>query len=266
MKRNLVGQIFGNLTVIEYAGSVKHNPYWLCACTCGSTKKIAGGSLVRGLSKSCGCRMRLPHDLSGNRYGRLIAQELVRVEGKLKWKCLCDCGRTSDVLARCLTVGHTRSCGCFGLESKATNLQHGMHKTAIYKIWTGIISRCSNPNNQAWKHYGGRGIRICDEWRNDFMQFYADVGPRPSAKHSIDRYPNPNGNYEPCNVRWATQAQQIENRKTTIYVTHDGLTLPSFEWAKLIGIGSDTIRDRIKAGLPTERVLAPKGQAGRLHA
>lgn len=86
---------------------------------------------------------------------------------------------------------------------------------AEFNVWRSARHRCSNPNAQSWKNYGGRGIRMCERWANDFAAFLADVGPRPSPRHSIDRV-DVNGNYEPGNVRWATRAEQTQNRRNTI--------------------------------------------------
>jgi len=83
-------------------------------------------------------------------------------------------------------------------------IKHGMRKEPEYRVWVGMKDRCYNPRNPQWMRWGGRGIKVCDEWRDDFMAFFRYVGKRPSAKHSIDRWPNNDGNYEPGNVRWAT--------------------------------------------------------------
>lgn len=136
------------------------------------------------------------------------------------WECVCDCGATALVTGGNLTRGITRSCGCLRKEKAPLNAirKHGEAKSKglapsrEYNIWGGIVQRCCNPRNAAFAHYGGRGISMCDEWRRDFTAFVRDVGRSPSPAHSIDRYPNPDGNYEPGNVRWATPMQQRHNR------------------------------------------------------
>lgn len=159
-------------------------------------------------------------DLSGQRFTRLLV--LGRAEndqqGSAQFRVKCDCGMEKVVRGAYLRRGTTISCGCArGMSMPARNTTHGCAtrgsgKRAEYRIWAGIIQRCTNPNLNAYPRYGGRGILVCDEWR-DFSKFLASVGPRPSPRHSIDRYPDNDGHYEPGNVRWATPAQQNANRR-----------------------------------------------------
>ena len=134
------------------------------------------------------------------RFGRLVVTTL---HGYSKyrqaiWECLCDCGRTAIVRGSDLRVGDTRSCGCLRREVSAKRqTTHGMKQTPEYNAWRAIIQRCYNVNNPRYKDWGGRGITIFGEWRNDFLMFYTYIGSRPSSQHTIDRYPNNNGNYEP---------------------------------------------------------------------
>ena len=111
---------------------------------------------------------------------------------------------------------------------------HKLSETPEYAIWCGIIKRCCNKNNKSYKYYGGRGITVCSRWRNSFKAFLEDVGPRPSKTHSIDRYPDNNGNYEPGNVRWATSQEQAENQRSNILVTFKGKTATVKQWANSI--------------------------------
>lgn len=116
-----------------------------------------------------------------------------------------------------LRSGHTQSCGCYFLEvCHERNLTHGATRegrfSPEYQSWVGMIARCENPRKQHWAHYGGRGIRVCARWRKSFEAFFADMGRKPAPNHSIDRI-DVDGNYEPGNCRWATQAEQIKNRR-----------------------------------------------------
>lgn len=156
-------------------------------------------------------------DLTGRKFGRLTV--LKRVENKgghLCWECLCDCGNIKIVRGFHLCDGHTLSCGCLQKERTAeTHTTHGMNQSRLHKIWIGMKNRCFNPKNYGFKNYGGRGIKVCDEWKDDFQAFYDHVSQLPhfgEEGYSLDRINN-NGNYEPGNVRWATRTEQNKNKR-----------------------------------------------------
>lgn len=135
------------------------------------------------------------------------------------------------------------------------NKTHGMSKTRLYSIWCGMRERCLNPNNHAFKYYGGNGITVCDEWVYDFIKFYKDMGEPPSRLHSIDRIDSAKG-YAPENCRWATKKQQQNNLKTNRMLTFESVTLCAFDWAKKLGIPPQTIYQRIALGYPVEKILS----------
>lgn len=192
-------------------------------------------------------------DLTGQRFGRLVAVRLAGHAGKERlWLCRCDCGTERAIRGHGLRSGNSASCGCVRIESITT---HGKWKTPEYQIWHAAKQRCTNPNDQGWKNYGGRGITMCDPWRESFAAFLADMGPRPSANHSIDRIDNA-GPYAPENCRWATKIQQSENRRTNHHLTWKGETLTVSQWAKRTGLSLNTIEDRLKGKWPIERVLS----------
>lgn len=131
------------------------------------------------------------------------------------WLCKCECGVTQHVLQSNLRRGLTKSCGCFKSEQLSINpigKTHGESYSKEYRAWTGMISRCERPTDDSYKHYGGRGIRVCEEWRQSFPKFLEYVGRKPTLDHSIDRIDS-DKNYEPGNVRWATQPEQRANQK-----------------------------------------------------
>lgn len=153
-------------------------------------------------------------DLTGWRFGRLVVAGIDRIQPcatgtRIYWKCTCDCG--TDVVSRAdaLRIGRVVSCGC-------RKITHGLTKTPEFKVWSAMIERCHTESHRNYDNYGGRGISVCPEWRNDFQAFLKHVGPRPSSQHSIDRFPNNNGNYAPGNVRWATKKQQSRNTRTNV--------------------------------------------------
>lgn len=148
-------------------------------------------------------------DLTGKRYGKLTVLERVQTSKKTKWKCKCDCGNEVVVASDNLRSGHSRSCGCLKLEEVT---KHGQWNTRIYRIYYAMKQRCNNPKCAAYGYYGGRGIKVCIEWENDFQTFYNWAMSHGYADDlSIDRI-DVNGNYEPSNCRWATATEQSFNK------------------------------------------------------
>lgn len=139
---------------------------------------------------------------------------------------------------------------------------HGLTYTTEYEIWCGIRKRCNNPKDRLFKYYGARGIKVCERW-NSFENFLADMGPRPSLKHSVDRKDNDLG-YEPDNCYWATKSQQMRNTRQNRLLTFDGVTLCATAWAERLGLSVHTVRRRIREGQSTEQVLRPPDRR-RVH-
>ena len=161
-------------------------------------------------------------DIKNQRFGKLIALEYSHTEkGKSStWICRCDCGRISKVELSSLRSGNTQSCGCLRLERIAkSNSTHGKSKTSEYYAWDNMIQRCVNPNNPEYKNYGGRGISVCEEWRNSFELFLQDMGLKPKEKFSLDRIDNDKGYYKE-NCRWTNSfTQAINQREKPNYTT-----------------------------------------------
>lgn len=172
------------------------------------------------------------------------------------WTCECECGRVVEVSTGNLTSGNSNSCGCLGRKhATEAATTHGLSKTATYRIWRAMIHRCENKNSSYYHRYGGRGVTICKRWRASFENFLADMGSRPSARHSIDRYPNNDGNYEPGNCRWATAREQSRNRSDNVIVEAFGKRMCAQDFAAEVGIGKMTLIRRIRRGWSPEKAL-----------
>lgn len=135
-------------------------------------------------------------------------------------------------------------------------IKHGMSYTAEYRCWLAIKSRCLNPKCDSYARYGAIGVRICARWRNSFENFFADVGRRPSPKHSIDRFPNRNGHYTPTNVRWATVLQQQNNRRNTIFVKVSGKRVSLADACRILGMTRNVVWMRIDRGMTPQRAIS----------
>jgi hypothetical protein len=155
-------------------------------------------------------------DLTGRKFSRLLVLGRAPRRGSNPhWRCQCECGKTTEVMQHRLTTCQTKSCGCLIVEAVIKrSYRHGHNtrkaRTSEHAIWSSMIQRCTNPKCKAFPRYGGRGITIYPPWLV-FENFLRDVGLRPSPKLSLDRYPDPDGPYEPTNVRWATAKQQYHN-------------------------------------------------------
>lgn len=195
-------------------------------------------------------------NLIGERYGRLVvlSEGPGRPRWQRTWYCHCDCGTVKLVSHSNLRAGKAQSCGCYKLERiKATATRHGRSGSSIHNIWMNMRQRCRNPKNKRYWEYGGRGITVCDRWQI-FENFLADMGERPSLKHSLDRI-NCNGNYEPGNVRWATATQQANNTRWNHQILYDGRVQTMAEWGREIGIDPQLICCRIERGWTEEMAL-----------
>lgn len=175
--------------------------------------------------------------LVGKTYGRLT---VVSYYGRNKWKkpewvCQCACGVEKVVGGAALRQGLTISCGCAQRESVGHNLRkHGMYKHPIYKVWQAMVARCHNPNNSKYADYGGRGIYVCDGWR-DFQNFRDDMLESWREGLELDRIRNHEG-YSKRNCRWATRKQQTRNTRRNVMVEIDGVTKPLVEWVEQYGV------------------------------
>lgn len=154
-------------------------------------------------------------EMLGRRFGRLLITARAEncPDGSARWICQCDCGRIINTSAHTLRRGDSESCGCQRQDRiVAAVRKHGRYMSPEYQCWQNIQARCYRPRHESYKYYGAKGVTVCDRWRASFVDFFADMGERPSPKHSIDRM-NTYGNYEPLNCRWATKKEQTANRR-----------------------------------------------------
>lgn len=196
--------------------------------------------------------------IAGERHGRLVAISFVESRnGKAHWQFQCDCGRQIIVNATNVRRGATASCGCWKIESQKyipRNITHGMSNTPTWKSWRAMRDRCTREAHTKYANYGGRGITICARW-DSFELFLADMGPRPLGM-TLDRHPNKDGNYEPGNVRWATDKDQNRNKRTTRMVPFHGHLMPLSQAVELAGLNLKTIKGRLRNGWSAERALS----------
>jgi hypothetical protein len=189
----------------------------------------------------------------GNRYGRLtVITEVDKIRGARSFKCECDCGNKEYIVTGCdLRSGRVNSCGCYKSEKiTKENTTHGLKQHRIYKIYYNMIARCYNDKTSHFKDYGGRGITICDEWLGEsgFVNFYDwSMKNGYSNDLSIDRI-EVNGNYEPNNCRWATNEEQANNKRKTIYIEINGETKTLKQWCEFYNLNYNSVRYRIKSG------------------
>lgn len=262
---DLTGQKFNRLTVIaETARTHPHKPRWLCRCDCGAETRVTSSNLKQGVVKSCGCA-RIGSsvvDLTGQRYGRLIVIELAGrdTRGRTRWLCRCDCGATVTTASWYLRGGSRKSCGCLQREVSAANRAksktHGhcpkLKPSRTYATWSTMIQRCNNPKHVHYARYGGAGVAICERWLK-FENFLADMGERPDG-HSLDRLDGSKG-YDQSNCRWSTPKSQANNRRNNRKLTLGDMTDTVVGWSERTGLSILTIRGRLRAGWPIERIL-----------
>lgn len=269
---DLTGQKFGRLTVLKRLDNhEKNGVLYLCECSCGKIVEKLARDLSRAKEPSCGCaRREAKIDLTGKRFGRLTVLEWIpSARGNARWLCRCDCGTEKVVNGKSLRNGHSKSCGCYQREEvsqrmrnltpeekrKYARYSHHMSDSRIYRIYAGMKGRCYGPSNTHYEYYGGRGIKMCDEWLDDFMNFYEWAMANGYEDHlTIDRI-DVNGNYCPENCRWATRKEQLNNTRQNRFLKFNGETHTVKEWADITGINVSTLRRRLKNGWSVELAL-----------
>lgn len=204
------------------------------------------------------------NDITGIRSGRLKAirpTEKRSAKGGILWECLCDCGNICYVDAYSIKANKTKSCGCIRREKTIQRNRAGAkypqeeRESRLYSIWQGIYARTAYPSQKAYKDYGGRGITICDEWKNNFYAFKEWALNNGYANGlTIERIDN-NGNYCPENCKWITKGEQNNNQRSNIIIEYRGETHTAAQWADIMGIKHSAIYKRIHKNNSPENVL-----------
>jgi hypothetical protein len=210
----------------------------------------------------------------GDVFGRLtIVGGPVFRNRKLHWICVCACGKERVVAHQNIARGSTSSCGCYRLTRiRETLLVHGQSgipsnrraASSEWITWSSMKDRCANPNNNSYSYYGGRGIFVCDRWLESFDNFFTDMGPKPTARHSLDRR-NVDGPYSPDNCRWATAIEQAGNKSNNVNLTYGGETHCVAEWCRRLGLKEPLVRKRIKRGCSAEKALTTPRAASAMR-
>lgn len=199
-------------------------------------------------------------DITGQRFGRLTVTGRApnTKAGQARWNCKCDCGAETTVISQSVRGGKTVSCGCHKAErARAMFLKHGeSHRSPEYRAWANMVSRCEAPCEKDAAHYAARGITVCERWRHDFPAFLADMGRRPSPKHSLDRI-DVNGGYGPENCRWATPEVQANNKRNNHRVAYHGneMTFADAWEASAKVVTRSVAYSRVRRGWPAEAAI-----------
>lgn len=183
------------------------------------------------------------------------------------WRCRCVCGKEFDVHGYAMRRGTTKSCGCQRQEFRAPHITtHGHSRggklTPEYRTWRAMKNRCYNTKDISYKNYGGRGIKVCKRWLESFEDFLADMGPRPSSAHSIERREN-NAGYEPWNCYWLPVSEQHSNKRSNVYLEYGGERLTLAQWSRRVGCDHTSLRRRLSNGWSLEDALTTKPRPAR---
>ena len=250
--KKYVGERFGRWTVldIDYEKTDQTNKtYYICECDCGVIKSVRRSHLLDGFSTSCGCikREQARNRLIGERFGRLTVHDFSHIndKGNIFWECICDCGQIVTVCGGSLTSGNTKSCGCYSRDlTRKRFTKHGMSYDRLYNIWNGMIFRCENYKSTEYGLYGGRGISVCEEWKDYAAFFHWAMDNGYDEDLTLDRINNDDG-YYPDNCRWVDFVDQANNRRSNRFITYLGDRHTISEWARLLDIPYHRLHQRI---------------------
>lgn len=246
---NLVGKKFGKLAVIELAPKNKNRSIlWRCLCDCGNEKIVRNKNLIEGISTDCGCISKQGYK-QGQKIARLTLIKEIPARRGRSWECVCDCGNKLNVKESHIRNGSIKSCGCLAKEYKAIgNVVHNLCDTRINKIYQAMKNRCFLKTSKNYKNYGGRGIKMCNEWlgKDGLINFYNwAISNGYKDNLSIDRIDN-NGDYRPENCRWATALEQQNNTRYNRILEYKGEKLTLSQASRKYNIDVSTLHHRLK--------------------
>lgn len=200
--------------------------------------------------------------MKGARFGKLVVLNIDNkrdIGGNILWVCQCDCGKKSITSSTRLKRGIATSCGCHQIEVAKNRKKHGAtvggKESPEYNSWCSMKSRCNNPKNPQYNDYGGRGITVCVRWLDSFENFISDMGPRPSLEHTLDRYPDNDGNYGPKNCRWGTKGEQSRGKRNNVYCEYEGERMILMDWAIRLGVPRHSMLHHIQKGKPFNEIV-----------
>lgn len=226
------------------------------------------------------CFMRKPISIkTGEKFNRLtVISKEPSLKGHAMYRCLCDCGNYIVTRGSALLSDNTKGCGCLNVESYTNTFGNyrkaiangatlnGRH-TSEYGAYSKMKERCYNPKVDRYPCYGERGIIVCQRWLDRFSNFLEDMGRKPTPQHSLDRFPDVNGNYEPSNCRWGTEEQQAANRQNTIRLTLKGAEIHQAALARLLNVTPHSIEYHIRRGKNGDEIYSyfkSKGNVDRV--
>lgn len=244
--------------LIEYKGEKKTLSEWSKEVGIqASTLYLRLYKLGWDIERAFTTAIRKTEDLTGRRFGRLVVKGIAPKKSysrHIQYYCQCDCGMTSVVASYSLRAGTTTSCGCKVRKHGHTGQYQDGWASPEYRSWDNMMKRCYNPKDKGYHNYGGRGIKVCEEW-HDFKNFYKDMGPRPEGC-TLDRKDS-NKDYKGINCRWATRSEQDRNRRTNTWLSDShGTSMIITDWAAKLGVGIGWIQRRLDKGYTMDEIIA----------
>lgn len=206
-------------------------------------------------------------DMTGQQYGKWLVLNIGTKRHPTHWLCRCECGTIRDIPRGNLIRGMTTNCGCEQRKKNKDRMStHGESKTKLYGVWLAMRRRCYLPTDKGFKNWGGRGIKVCEEWRNDYQSFNEwSLSNGYKEGLTIERIDN-DKDYSPDNCKWATRLEQGGNTRRVLHIEIDGLTRTVKEWSEISGISGKLIRGRIKKGWIGSDLLLPTWKGNKHHA